>query len=261
MKKAEKKSYILMLPSLVGMGLCFLFPLLYIIISSFRKNPFSGGFAFFDNFKTIFNNPYFLNALKNSALFTVVAVLVTMATATLFAAVIYNKAKQLPFIKSLFVIPYLLPSSLLTSVWSALFPDAPPFLTLTVLFVIKNAGLAVMLLSSALCRVSEDIISAAAIDGARGAKLYFRILLPSVSPTLLFTFILTLSAGTGIYRESYLLYGEYPDSSVYMIQNYLNNHFEKLNYQYVSAAALVYTIAVMLLAVLALRLERRYGCE
>ena len=118
-----------------------------------------------------------------------------------------------------------------------------------------------MLLSSALCRVSEDIISAAAIDGARGAKLYFRILLPSVSPTLLFTFILTLSAGTGIYRESYLLYGEYPDSSVYMIQNYLNNHFEKLNYQYVSAAALVYTIAVMLLAVLALRLERRYGCE
>lgn len=44
-----------------------------------------------------------------------------------------------------------------------------------------------------------------------------------------------------LYRESFLLYGTYPDESVYMLQNYLNNHFDKLNYQYISAASVCFT--------------------
>lgn len=259
--KRSVRSAALLVPSLAGLGLCFFYPLVYIIAASLKKDPFSGGGAFWGNYKTLFKNEYFQNALKNSLLFTLVAVFSAMALSVAVSCMIYEKAKKAPLLRSLFVIPFLMPSSLLVSVWSTLFPNAAPFFSLCVLFVIKNSGIVIMLLSSALCRVSDDIRAAAAIDGACGVRLFTSVLLPAVSPSLLFTFILTLSSSTGIYRESYLLFGEYPGQSVYMIQNYLNNHFMKLNYHYVAAGAAVFTAVVMILAICAMRLERRLGCE
>ena len=139
--KRSVRSAALLVPSLAGLGLCFFYPLVYIIAASLKKDPFSGGSAFWGNYKTLFKNEYFQNALKNSLLFTLVAVFAAMAVAVAVSCMIYEKAKKAPLLRSLFVIPFLMPSSLLVSVWSTLFPNAAPFFSLCALFVIKIRAL------------------------------------------------------------------------------------------------------------------------
>jgi multiple sugar transport system permease protein len=74
---------------------------------------------------------------------------------------------------------------------------------------------------------------------------------------LFFTFILSMVNSLKIYRESYLLWGSYPDKSVYMLQNYLNNHFAKLNYQNISTAAILFFIAIYSIVAFVFMLEKR----
>ena len=47
-----------------------------------------------------------------------------------------------------------------------------------------------------------------------------------------------------MYRESYLLFGDYPHKSVYMIQNFMNNNFQSVNYQRLSAASVLFFLLI-----------------
>jgi multiple sugar transport system permease protein len=60
-----------------------------------------------------------------------------------------------------------------------------------------------------------------------------------------------------VFRESYLMFGSYPDKALYFIQHYMNNHFAKLNYQTLSAASLLFFLPVLLVFGLMLHLERK----
>ena len=71
--------------------------------------------------------------------------------------------------------------------------------------------------------------------------------------------ILTIVNSLKIFRESYLLYGYYPDESVYMLQNYLNNHFAKLNYQNIGAAAVLFAVVVYSIVAVLFALEKKWS--
>ena len=60
-------------------------------------------------------------------------------------------------------------------------------------------------------------------------------------------------------RADVLLYGGYPDESVYMLQNFLNNHFVKLNYQYISTAAIVFAVIVYTAAAIIFIAEKKWS--
>ena len=74
-----------------------------------------------------------------------------------------------------------------------------------------------------------------------------------------FTLILTVVNSLKIFRESYLLYGYYPDEGVYMLQNYLNNHFAKLNYQNIGAAAVLFAVVVYSIVAILFALEKKWS--
>ena len=75
--------------------------------------------------------------------------------------------------------------------------------------------------------------------------------LPLISPTAYLVFILSWINAFKIFREVYFLSGAYPaDNAVYTLQHYMNNVFEKLNYQMVTSAA--YSFAAIVLAIFGL---------
>ena len=76
---------------------------------------------------------------------------------------------------------------------------------------------------------------------------------------LFFALILTIVNSLKIFRESYLLYGYYPDESVYMLQNYLNNHFAKLNYQNIGTAAVLFAVVVYSIVAVLFALEKKWS--
>jgi len=105
--------------------------------------------------------------------------------------------------------------------------------------------------------VERDILDAAALDGAGEVRTYLRISLPCVQANIGLMLLVLLMYAFQLYKESYLLFGAYPCRNMYMIQHYISNHFNKLNFQNVAASAVSLTVLSLLLYMLAYPLAGR----
>lgn len=253
----KRTDILFLLPSLAGFAAFFVVPFFYAFYYAFTENAFTKKFVWFDNFKEVLSNEYFRIAMQNTLKFTLVAVPLVMVFSTAAAVLISQYALKFPIVQSAFFLPVLLPSASFVMFWQAYFNDFRPFDSLLLFYVWKYAGLNIMLILTALCTVPNEIIEAAGIDGAGMLKKTQSILLPMIAPTLFFVFILSIVNSLKIFKESYLLYGAYPDESVYMMQNYLNNHFFKLNYQNIATASSFFALAVYSAVAVLFVIERR----
>ena len=253
----KRTDILFLLPSLAGFLTFFVAPFFYSFYYAFVESAFTKKFVWFDNFKTLLSNEYFRLAMLNTLKFTLVAVPLIMLFSVAAAVLISQYALRFSIVQSAFFVPVLLPSASFVMFWQAYFNSFQPFNSLVLFYIWKYAGLNIMLILTALCAVPTETVEAAAIDGAGIFRKVQSILLPMISPTLFFTFILSIVNSLKIFRESYLLYGAYPDESVYMMQNYLNNHFAKLNYQNISTASIFFALAVYTVVAVLFTLERK----
>ena len=256
----KKTDLLLLLPSLAGFLTFFIVPFVYSFYYAFTENAFTKKFVWFDNFKRLFENEYFKLAMKNTGKFTLLAVPLTMAISLILALLLVRFATRLPFVKSALFLPVILPSATIVMLWNAYISTyMPPFDSLLLIFLWKYGGLNVMLMLTALSGMDKSMIEAALIDGANVFQQTVRVTLPNIAPTLFFTFILSVVNSLKVFRESYLLYGNYPDETVYMLQNFLNNHFAKLNYQYISTAAIFFAVIVYTVVAVVFVAEKKWS--
>ncbi len=255
----KRTDVLLLLPSLAGFATFFIVPFVYIFCYAFTENAFNGSFAGLNNFISLFNNEFFRLAMKNTLTFTVISVPLTMLLSLILAMLLVKYASRLPIVKSAFFLPVILPSAAIIILWNAYFTEIPPFPSLLAIFLWKYSGLNIMLIITALAGMNKEMLDAAKIDGAGTFRTLWNVTLPNIAPTLFFTFILSIVNSFKIFRESYLLYGGYPDESVYMLQNYLNNHFEKLNYQNISTAAIFFALIVYTIVAVIFALEKKWS--
>ena len=255
----KRSDLLLLLPSLAGFLTFFIVPFVYSFYYAFTENAFTKKFVRFDNFKRLFENEYFKLAMKNTGKFTVLAVPLTMAISLILALLLVRFAARLPFVKSALFLPVILPSATIVMLWNAYISTFTPFRSLLLIFLWKYGGLNVMLMLTALSGMDKSMIEAARIDGANVLQQTVRVTLPNIAPTLFFTFILSVVNSLKVFRESYLLYGNYPDETVYMLQNFLNNHFAKLNYQYISTAAIFFAVIVYTVVAVVFVAEKKWS--
>ena len=255
----KKTDLLLLFPSLAGFLTFFIVPFVYSFYYAFTENAFTKKFVWFDNFKKLFENEYFKLAMKNTGKFTLLAVPLTMAISLILALLLVRFATRLPFVKSALFLPVILPSATIVMLWNAYISTFTPFDSLLLIFLWKYGGLNVMLMLTALSGMNRSMIEAARIDGANVFQQTVRVTLPNIAPTLFFTFILSVVNSLKVFRESYLLYGNYPDETVYMLQNFLNNHFAKLNYQYISTAAIFFAVIVYTVVAVVFVAEKKWS--
>ncbi|MBR4742863.1 MAG: sugar ABC transporter permease [Oscillospiraceae bacterium] len=255
----KKTDILLLLPSLAGFLTFFIVPFVYSFYYAFTENAFTKKFVWFDNFKRLFENEYFKLAMKNTGKFTALAVPLTMTISLILALLLVRFATRLPFVKSALFLPVILPSATIVMLWNAYISTFTPFDSLLLIFLWKYGGLNVMLMLTALSGMDKSMIEAARIDGANVFQQTVRVTLPNIAPTLFFTFILSVVNSLKVFRESYLLYGNYPDETVYMLQNFLNNHFAKLNYQYISTAAIFFAVIVYTVVAIVFVAEKKWS--
>lgn len=127
------------------------------------------------------------------------------------------------------------------------------------LYIWRNCGYNVILLLAGLNMIPGELYQSAAIEGAGGVQKFVRITLPLMWPSLFFTFVISVTNSFKSYREAFLLGGNHPHDSIYLLQHFLNNNFENLNYQRLSVAAtLLFALIFGLVGVL-YWLQDRYG--
>lgn len=267
-------------PSLVGVCIFFIVPFGVVVYYSLIDGVGSRNFVFLDNFIKLFDNSAFLLAAKNTLTFSAWAVPLAVALSLLLALMLEARIPLKSQFRTFFLSPMMVPVASVVLIWQVLFNfngTVNEFLMLfgadkidwlqseyslvvvLLLFLWKNLGYFMILFMAGLANIPKELLEVADVEGASEAYKFFAIKLRYLSPTVLFVTILSLINSFKVFREVYLLTGDYPYETLYMLQHFMNNTFNSLDYQKLSAAAVVMAVAMVLLIALLFKAEDWFG--
>ena len=127
-----------------------------------------------------------------------------------------------------------------------------------ILYLWKSTGYAVVLLLAGLIAIPPDHYAVAQVEGANWWKAFRYITMPQMWYALFIAFVFSLINAFKCFREIFLVGGEHPHPSVYMLQHFINNSFENLNYQRLSVASvLLFLVLTLVLGACALWVLRK----
>lgn len=256
MKQRTRQNVMLSLAGAVpvaGFCVCWLLPLCMTFWYAFQRSAFDLSFAGFDNFVYLMGNRYFHTGMGNLLLLGGGMIGCALAVALLMAPLLCAHPRIAQAGTALLLLPLLIPSISAVKLWQSVFDTssylAPASATASILtlFLWKYAGVGGVLLCTALKKIPQSIQDAAALDGAGHIRCYVSIRLPMVGAQLAGGLIVMTMFMFRVYKESYLLFGLYPSEDVYMLQHYMNNQYQKMNLQYVTAAAVILIVLALVL--------------
>ncbi len=279
-KRAKRVSALYMIPSVAGVLLFFVLPFLVVIYYSVVNNPVKKEFVFLDNFKAVIANKAFRLAVLNTVKFSVVSVPLVVLLSLMIAVILTADLPGKSRIRSALLSPMMVPIASVILIWQVLFHYngvVNEFLSrfdvgkidwfnsdyaqviIIILFVWKNLGYNMVLFMAALAAVPVELIEVACLEGANKWKIFLHIKVRYMSSSILFVTILSIINSFKVFREIYLLTGDYPYDSLYMMQHYMNNMFRSLDYQRLSAAAILMSLVMIVLIGVLFIIEDVFG--
>ena len=267
-------------PSVLGVFLFFVLPFCVVIWYSLIDSPLSRNFVFLDNFKALMQNGAFRLAARNTAVFSAAAVPLAVVLSLLLAVLLESRIPGKSVFRLIFLSPVMVPAASVVLIWQVIFHHNGALngllvqlgliridwlkgggnqLVAVTLFRWKNLGYNMVLFAAALGSVPRELLEAASIDGAGAFYRFFRIKLRFLSPTVLFVMILSLINSFKVFREVWLLAGDYPMEGLYMLQHFINNTFGRLEYDKLSAAAVLMSLVMMAVIGILFLVESRFG--
>lgn len=255
----------MLLPSIVGVAVFHVIPMAEMFRRSFTDNT-AKAFAGFQNYISVIGNPSFQLAVKNTILFLGTCIPVLLSFSLLTAYFVSRKKDDIR--KTVLLIPMAIPVASIVLVWKLMFSryglldkltggiaggidflnSKWAFGVLVITYVWRNIGYDVILWVAAFNSVDRSIYEAADMDGANRFMQFRYITWPCILPYGSVIVILSLLNAFKAFREVYLIAGEYPDQSIYLIQHLLNHWLADLKLENLCAAAVLVMIVVSLAA-------------
>lgn len=290
MKKSRKKDKILrkrklssglfIAPSFLGVLVFFMLPFCVVIFYSMVDNPISANFVGLKNFGQVLGNAAFRTAVRNTVRFSLIAVPLSVVLSLLLAIVLEAKLPFRSQFRTFFLSPMMVPVASVVLIWQVLFhyngavndllgvfgiekidwfKSEYSTIVIVILFLWKNLGYNMILFMAALASVPKDILEVARLESATPLQTFFYIKIRYLSSTILFVTIMSLISSFKIFREIYLLTTDYPYDSIYMLQHYMNNKFKNLDYQTLSAAAILMSLVMIVIIGTLFIVENHFG--
>ncbi|MCM1185450.1 MAG: sugar ABC transporter permease [Lachnoclostridium sp.] len=279
-RKVQISSGLFIAPSFLGVLTFFLLPFLVVIYYSMVDNPISARFVFLDNFTSVIKNTAFRTAVTNTATFSVIAVPLSVVLSLILAIVLEAKLPFRSQFRTFFLSPMMVPVASVVLIWQVLFhyngavndillafggekidwmKSKYSIIVVVILFLWKNLGYNMILFMAALASIPKDILEVARLESATPLQTFFYIKIRYLSSTILFVTIMSLISSFKIFREIYLLTTDYPYDSIYMLQHFMNNKFKNLDYQTLSAAAILMSLVMIVIIGLLFIVENYFG--
>ena len=276
-KREILTAYGLLLPSLLGMTVFVLLPFLDILRRSFFQ-AVGSTFVGLDNYMQVLQNEAFQKAASHTVRFLIVCLPLLLGLSFLFALFIY----RLPFwgsiFKTGFLFPMALPVASVVVFWRMTFHNqgilnqvlggigiqgmdwmntSSAFWVLVFSYIWKNLGYDMILWIAGLSEIPEEQYEAARVSGAGKFQCFLYITLPQMKSSITMITVLSFVNAFRIFREAYLIAGDYPDDSIYMLQHLFNNWFTKLDIQKMCAAAVMLSLVIAVILILLQRWSER----
>ena len=274
------KSMCFLSPSLLGVGIFFILPFCVVVYYSLIDGVGSKNFVFLQNFIKLFDNSAFRLAAKNTLSFSAMAVPLAVVLSIVLALMLECRIPLKSQFRTFFLSPMMVPVASVVLIWQVLFNyngTVNEFLMLfgadkidwlqsqfapvvvLLLFLWKNLGYNMILFMAALNNIPKELLEVADVEGAGEMYKFFAIKLRYLSPTVLFVTILSLINSFKVFREVYLLAGAYPYETLYTLQHFMNNTFDSLDYQKLSAAAVLMALVMVVIIALLFKAEDWFG--
>ena len=276
-KKESWIPWVLLTPSLTGVGIFILIPFADVVRRSFF-NAVGSEFVGLENYRGVLENEAFRLAAGNTVRFLIVCLPLLLGSSLFFGILLLNTGRKSGILKSGFLLPMAVPAGSVVLFWQLFFdqggipnealqkfgvhgPDymntPKAFGVLVVVYIWKNLGYDMILWLSGLLGIPDSLYEAARMDGADGLKCFWHITCPLLIPTAFLTGILSLVNAFKVFREAYMIAGNYPHDSIYMLQHLFNNWFLKLDMQKMTAAAVMLAIILGLILIGSQKIEEK----
>ena len=279
-------------PSLIGVFIFFIAPFFRVIYFAFIDSPIGRNFVFFRNFQHVLGNLAFQTASWNTITFTALAVPLAVALSLALAVLLEQKIPAKSQLRTFFLSPMMVPVVSIVLIWEVFFHQNgavnnaianfgaatglftyeragggwidwfnSPWnqLPIVALFLWRTLGYNMILFMAALANIPKELIEMADIEGASSFFTFRTIKLRFLSPTILFVTILSIINSFKVFREVFLLTGPHPYGALYMLQHYMNNMFQNLDYQSLAAAAVIMLLVMILIIGILFAVEGRFG--
>ena len=294
--RSENTLYLLLLPSLIGLGVFYLVPFGISMHMMVIDNAVSRQFVGLGNLISTWTNEAFALAMRNTIIFMGASIPLNMLLALLLALILKPMRPAVRRVLLVFfLLPLVIPSASVVYFWEAViringmfnrvfFPNSPvdwlnanaietvsifgltvnlpigfdPAMAFVILiFIWKNIGFNMILFQAGLDFIPKDYYEFASIEGAGKFRQFRIVTLTYLGPTFLLVFILSVVNSFKVFREIYVLTGTHPNSSIYLLQHFMNNQFQALNYQRMASASFFVFGFIFVLVLILYRLQQK----
>jgi len=279
MRRDAAAALLFLAPSMIGFGLFYVIPFLLGVCESFTDRTLGGAFVGLDNYKELLGSASFRKAAGNTLLFTAAGVPLLIVSSLGLAMLLNRRLFFRNGLRTAFIIPLVVPVASIVMIWQIFFDwngtlnswlhalgkERVDWLQsdwsmgiIIIMYVWKNIGYNMILFLAGLQSIPKDYYETARVEGAGRLRQLFGITLVYLTPTMFFVVLISIINSFKVFRETYLLAGDYPYDRIYMLQHFMNNMFFALDMQKLTAAATLMVGCIVLLVTGMLRVERRF---
>lgn len=278
-KSIKKYFWLFALPALICFMIAFIIPFIWGLVLSFCKftKITNATWVGFDNYVKAFTiDNYFTSAFWFTLAFTVVTVISINILSFTLALVLTRGVKGTNAFRTIFFMPNLIGGIVLGWVWNVIINGVLAYFEtsitarssfgfwgLVILMNWQNVGYMMVIYIAAIQNIPSDMLEAAEIDGAGTATRLFKIVIPTVMPSITICLFMTITNGFKLYDQNLALTAGGPNHKTEMLaMNIYETFYNRIGFEGVGQAkAVVFTILVACIALAQLAITRKKEVE
>ncbi|MCC6458783.1 MAG: sugar ABC transporter permease [Caldilineaceae bacterium] len=281
-RQETRNFYLFISPWLLGFLVFVLFPIVFSLYLSFTQynivTPprWTGGV----NYAELVQDPLFWKSLRNTVVYTLLHLPLALILALGLAMMVNRPLPGMALFRSIYYLPSIIPIVATSLMWMWIFNlrwgvlnillrsvglKAIPWLgselwakPALVLMSLWWVGTNMVIYLASLQDVPQSLYEAAEVDGATAWTKFWRITLPMISPTILFTVIMGVIGSFQVFAQAHIMTEGGPqDATLFMVLYLYNSAFRWLQMGYASTLAWALFLIILTLTVVILRLSSR----
>jgi raffinose/stachyose/melibiose transport system permease protein len=289
MRILNLKTFLLFLaPALLLYSLFYAGPIisgLYYGFTDWKGISFSANWIGLDNFKNVFSDPLFANALRNMFILAVVVIAVQHAISIFLAVLLDQKLRGVVWMRAVIFYPAILNTVVIGYIWSYMYSPFVGFLpkffeslgldtlanidwlgrpdtaiyAISFVIIWQYTGYSMMIYMAGLQGISSDIYESASIDGANARQKFFKITLPLLVPAITVNTVLSVIGNMKQFEHIWVMTQGGPANSTQVFGTLIYQFaFKTSQPGYGTAMAILLSILIMLVTVSIIRVLGRW---